>query len=56
MKTKEQPIYAVVSGNQIVGGPYPNRRLADADCYNGESVIEILPTDQGYKEFKSYMS
>lgn len=51
----EHPIYAVVSGDQVVGGPYPNRRLAEADCYAGEEVVEILPTDQGYEEFKSYM-
>ena len=55
MKIIEQPIYAVVSGDQIVGGPYPNRKLAEADCYKGEEVIEILPTDQGYEEFKSCM-
>lgn len=50
-----QPIYAVVRGDQVVGGPYPSRRLAEADKYEGEEVIEILPTDQGYKEFKSFM-
>lgn len=51
---EQKPIYAVVSGDQIVGWPYPSRRLAEADRYKGEEVIEILPTDQGYEEFKSY--
>lgn len=51
----EKPIYAVVRGNQVVGGPYPSRMLAEADCYEGENVIEILPTDQGYEDFKSFM-
>lgn len=50
-----EPVYAVVRGNEIVGGPYPNKRLAEAACYYGEEVIEILPTDEGYEEFKSYM-
>lgn len=52
---KKEPIFAVVRGDQIVGGPYPNRWLAEADRYEGEDIIEILPTDQGYEEFKSYM-
>lgn len=52
---EQKSIYAVVRGNQIVGGPYPNKRLAEADCYSDEDVIEILPTDEGYEEFKSYM-
>lgn len=51
----DKPIYAVVRDGQVVGGPYPSKRLAEADRYNGEEVIEILPTDQGYEEFKSYM-
>lgn len=51
----EKSIYAVVNRDQIVGGPYPSRRLAEADCYEGEEIIEILPTDQGYEEFKSFM-
>ena len=54
MDTRE-PIYAVIRGNVVVAGPFPNKRLAAADCYKGEEVIEILPTDQGYDEFKSYM-
>lgn len=55
MDEKALPIYAIVRDGQVVGGPYPNRRLAEADCYKGEEVVEILPTDQGYEEFKSYM-
>lgn len=55
MRAQDEPIYAVVRGDQVVGGPYPNRELADADCEAGEEVIEILPTVQGYEEFKSYM-
>lgn len=51
----EQPIYAVVSGDQVVGGPYLTRQQAEAYCDSGEEVIEILPTDQGYEEFKSIM-
>lgn len=53
--TKQEPIYAAVRGDQVVGGPYPNRRLAESDCYEGEEVIEVLPSDQGYEEFKSYL-
>lgn len=49
------PIYAVVRGNEVVAGPYPTKRMALADTYKGEEVIEILPTDQGYEEFKSFM-
>ena len=52
---EKQPIYAVVSDDGIVAGPYPNYRMAMSDCYAGEKIIEILPTDQGYEEFKSYM-
>lgn len=50
-----QPIYAVVHGDMVVGGPYPNRKLAEADCDTGDEVLEILHTDQGYGEFKAFM-
>ena len=54
--TKElMPIFAVVKGDMVTSGPFPNKRLAIADCYEGEEVIEILPEDDGYEEFKSYM-
>lgn len=54
-RAENAPIYAVVRGDQVVGGPYPKRKIAEADCYKGEEVIEILPTDQGYDEFKASM-
>lgn len=52
---EKKPIYAIVRDGQIVGGPYRYKQTADAYCYPGEEVIEILPTDQGYEEFKSCM-
>lgn len=51
----KEPVYAVVRGDQVVGGPYRYKWVADGYCFPGEEVVEILPTDQGYEEFKSFM-
>lgn len=52
---EKKPIYAVVRGDQVVGGPYKYKWVADGARWDGEEVIEVLPTDQGYEELKSYM-
>lgn len=51
----EKPIYILVRGDQVVGGPYKYKWVADGARWNGEEVVEILPTDQRYEEFKSYL-
>lgn len=52
---EKKPIYALVRDGQIIGGPYKYKWVATGYCYPGEEVIEILPTDEGYEEFKSFM-
>ena len=51
----DEPIYAIVRGDQVVGGPYKYKWVADGARWDGEEVIEVLPTDQGYEKLKSYM-
>lgn len=55
MRAQDEPIYILVRDGQVVGGPYRYEWIAKGARWEGEEVIEVLPTDQGYEEFKSYM-
>lgn len=51
-----KPIYILVRGDEMIGGPYRYKWIADGYRYDGEEVIEVLPTDQGYDELLGYMT
>lgn len=51
----DKPIYILVRDGQVVGGPYRYEWVAKGNRWDGEEVIEVLPTDQKYEELKSQM-
>lgn len=48
-------IYSIVYGDQVVAGPFIDKETALAHCGPDEKVIEVLPSDQGYDDFLSYL-
>lgn len=52
---ENRSIYILVRGDKLIGGPYKYKWVADGYRYPGEAVVEILPTDPRYEEFKSLM-
>ena len=51
----DKPIYILVRGDRIIGGPYRYEWVAKGACWDGEEVVEVLPTDQEYEELKPYI-